>query len=97
MVYEMNKPGSATTLKGFDFPGIIGKARAEEAKPRSKAEIVALLKSEGDRAATWLESLKPEFSAERGVYPDYRTVLEVAPEGNAARASRNTRCIIADS
>jgi len=66
MVYEeMNKHGSANTLKGFDFAGIIGKARAEEAKPRSKAEIVALLKSEGDRFATWLESLKPEFLAER--------------------------------
>jgi len=66
MVYEeMNSPKSTTTLKGFDFPGIVAKARAEEAKPRSKAEIVALLKTEGDRLATWLESLTPEFLAER--------------------------------
>ncbi len=66
MVYEeMNRHQQVGTLKGFDFAGIIGKARAEEAKPRSKAEIVALLKSEGERLAKWFESLTPEFLAER--------------------------------
>ena len=54
-----------TSFKGFDFGAVFGAIKAEEDKPRSKAEIVALLKSEGDRFGTWLESLKPEFLAER--------------------------------
>jgi uncharacterized damage-inducible protein DinB len=38
--------------------------RAEEATPRSKAEIIALLEKEGDSFASWLETLDPEFLAE---------------------------------
>jgi uncharacterized damage-inducible protein DinB len=60
----MHRHKRVTTLKGYDFPAAIGRLGAEEAKPRSKAEIVALLKSEGDRFAAWLESLTPEFLAE---------------------------------
>jgi uncharacterized damage-inducible protein DinB len=61
---DMHRHKRVTTLKGYDFAAAIGKWQAEEAKPRSKAEIIALLKSEGDRFATWLESLTPEFLAE---------------------------------
>jgi uncharacterized damage-inducible protein DinB len=61
---DMHRHQRITTLKGFDFPAAIGRLNAEEQKPRSKAEIVALLKSEGDRFAAWLESLSPEFLAE---------------------------------
>jgi uncharacterized damage-inducible protein DinB len=65
MMYEdMHRHQRVTTLKGYDFPAAVGRARAEEEKPRSKAEIIALLKSEGDRFAAWLESLTPEFLAE---------------------------------
>jgi uncharacterized damage-inducible protein DinB len=53
-----------TSLKGFDFPAFFGAIKVEEDKPRSKAEIVALLKSEGEKFATWLETLTPEFLAE---------------------------------
>ena len=61
---DMHRHERVTTLKGYDFPAAIGRLNAEEAKPRSKAEIIALLKSEGDRFAAWLESLTPEFLAE---------------------------------
>lgn len=61
---DMHRHKRVTTLQGYDFQGVIAKARAEESKPRSKAEIVALLKSEGERFAAWLESLTPEFLAE---------------------------------
>jgi len=61
---DMHRVKRVTTLQGYDFMGTIGKARAEEAKPRSKAEIVALLKSEGEKFAAWLESLTPEFLSE---------------------------------
>lgn len=65
MLYEdMHRHQHLTTLKGYDFPAAIARSSAEEAKPRTKAEIVALLKSEGERFAGWLGSLSPEFLAE---------------------------------
>ena len=65
MLYEdMHRHARVTTLKGYDFPAAIAKSKAAEDKPRSKAEIIALLKSEGERFAGWLETLTPEFLAE---------------------------------
>jgi uncharacterized damage-inducible protein DinB len=61
---DMHRDKRVTTLKGYDFFAALGQLSAEEAVPRSKAEIVALLKSEGDRFAAWLGSLTPEFLAE---------------------------------
>jgi uncharacterized damage-inducible protein DinB len=37
---------------------------AEEAKPRAKAEIIAFLKAEGDRFATFVEGLSESFLQE---------------------------------
>jgi uncharacterized damage-inducible protein DinB len=62
--YQDVHSAGITSLKGYDFPAVFGAIKAEEAKPRSKAEIIALLKSEGEKYATWLESLSPEFLAE---------------------------------
>ncbi|MGB7848014.1 MAG: DinB family protein [Candidatus Acidiferrum sp.] len=62
-----------TTLVGFDFFGTMDAFAAEEAKPRSKAEIVALLRKEGDQFATWLETLTPEVLAETVTEPDGKT------------------------
>ena len=65
MFYEqVHRHERVTTLEGYDFAGAFARSRAEEDKPRSKAEIIALLKSEGDRFAAWLETLTPEFLAE---------------------------------
>ena len=61
---DMHRHQRVTTLKGYDFPAVIGRMRAEEVKPRSKAEIIALLKSEGDQFASWLESVSDEFLEE---------------------------------
>jgi uncharacterized damage-inducible protein DinB len=61
---DMHRVRRVTTLQGYDFPGMHAKTAAEEKKPRSKAEIVALLRAEGERFAAWLESLSPEFLAE---------------------------------
>jgi uncharacterized damage-inducible protein DinB len=59
-----------TTLVGFDFFGYLDQFHAEEAKPRTKAEIVALLRSEGEQFAAWLETLTPEVLAETVTEPD---------------------------
>ena len=79
MYYDMHRDKRLTTLKGYDFPGIIARAAAEEQKPRSKTEILTLLNDEGARFANWLESLSPEFLAETFTDPmgqNPRTRLE---------------------
>src|SRR5260370_525095 len=53
-----------TTLVGFDFFGLLDRFKAEEAKTRSKTQILELLRNEGERFAAWLETLKPKFMAE---------------------------------
>lgn len=67
-----NKPG-LTTLVGFDFIGLIEEFKAEEAKPRTKAEIVELLRTGGEKFAAWMETATPEFLAETVTEPDGKT------------------------
>src|SRR5262249_6992535 len=62
-----------TTLVGFNFFALMDEFTAEENRPRSKAEIVQLLRSEGDRFASWMETLSPEFLAETVTEPDGKT------------------------
>src|ERR1035437_4226164 len=38
-----------TTLEGFDFPGFLRTMQAEEAVPRTKAQIIDMLRERGDR------------------------------------------------
>ena len=71
-----------TTLEGFDFPGVIGKFMAMEKESRTKAQVIALLRSEGDRFAKWLEGLGDDFLAQRvsmppGVTPANKTRFEM--------------------
>ena len=79
MMYEdMHREQRVTTLVGYDFPALIGRMRTAEGQSRSKAEIVELLRSEGERFASWLESLTDEFLAETfsGPTGDVRSRLE---------------------
>src|SRR5437763_1952964 len=48
----------------MNFPELIQKMRAEEEKPRTKDEIIAFLKAEGDTFATYVESLPESFLAQ---------------------------------
>ena len=52
------------SLDGFDFGAAIQESQAEERRPRSRAEIVALLRSEGERWVQWVERLPEELLAE---------------------------------
>jgi uncharacterized damage-inducible protein DinB len=58
-----------TTLVGFDFPALMGKMVGDEQAPRNKAQIVALLKENGDRFANWLDTLTDEFLGEAVAMP----------------------------
>lgn len=61
-----NKMNDLTKVK---FPELVQKMLAEEMKPRDKAQIIALLRSEGDKFASYLESLSDAFLAERVAMP----------------------------
>jgi uncharacterized damage-inducible protein DinB len=69
---EVDKKRLAT-LVGFDFFGRMDRFNAEEAKPRSKAEILNLLRIEGEQFAAWMETLTPEILAETVTEPDGKT------------------------
>jgi DinB superfamily len=69
MALELHEIKKLNTLEGFDFPTFIGKMIAEEHKPRTKAEIVTMLKDGGDRFATFVEGCSEEFLSERVEFP----------------------------
>jgi len=54
-----------TNFDGINFPEMVGKLIAEEQKPRSKAELIAMLKQRGEETASWIESLNDDFLAEQ--------------------------------
>ena len=58
------------TLVGFDFFSLMGKLHAEEKAPRTKAQILELLRTEGERYAALLEGASEEFLAEQVEYPE---------------------------
>src|ERR1700745_445537 len=43
---EVHRKGRLTRMRGLDFSAVSGRAQADESKPRSKAEIVELLRTE---------------------------------------------------
>jgi uncharacterized damage-inducible protein DinB len=70
---EIHRKQRRTTMQGIDFVAMGERAEANESKPRSKTEIVELLRSEGEQFAAWLETLTPEFLAEMVTEADGKT------------------------
>jgi uncharacterized damage-inducible protein DinB len=70
---EIHKKQRLTTLVGLDYFGMRGRFEAEEAKPRSKVEIVEWLRTSGEQFAAWLETVTPEFLGEMVTEPDGKT------------------------
>ena len=77
---DMHRVKRITALQGYDFPGLIGRIEAEEKKPRSKPELIELLKTEGEKFAAWLHTLTPDFLNER--------VADFGPVAPKTRAER---------
>src|SRR6516164_11379522 len=50
-----------STLVGFDFFGLMGKLQAEAKAPRTKAQILELLRTEGENYAKALERVSEAF------------------------------------
>jgi len=59
-----------TNFVGFDFFSFMDKQLAEERAPRTKAQIIEMLRTEGDRFAQALEGASEEFLAERLEFPE---------------------------
>jgi uncharacterized damage-inducible protein DinB len=70
---EIHRKQRLNTLAGLNFSEMRARFEAEESTARSKAEIVELLRTEGERFAAWLETLTPEFLAEMVTEPDGKT------------------------
>src|SRR5207237_5403377 len=58
-----------TTLEGFDFTSYITQMLAKEKEPRSKAQVIELLRREGEQFASWLDGLGDDVLAERVSMP----------------------------
>ena len=70
------------TFEGYDFMAFFGKLTAEAEKPRNKAQVIALLREEGDRAEKFLSGLSDSFLGERvkmmpGMTPESKTRFEM--------------------
>jgi uncharacterized damage-inducible protein DinB len=59
--YDFHRDRRLTTLAGYDFGAYVARSNAEANKRRSKAELIALLETEGDKFAQWIESLDDDF------------------------------------
>ncbi len=67
--YQAHAKDRLTTLAGFDFPALIQKLTAEEKKPRTKEQVIELLRSNGELVAGWLEGLDENFLSEAVAMP----------------------------
>jgi uncharacterized damage-inducible protein DinB len=69
-------------LKKVNFAELMAKSGPEETKPRNKAQIILLLKTEGEKFASYLERVSDAFLAERvtmrpGMQPATKTRFEM--------------------
>jgi len=53
-----------TTLAGFDFPSLMKRLSAEEKTPRTKAQLIELLTTDGEAWAKWMDGLDDKFLGE---------------------------------
>ena len=80
--YQIHAVERRTTLAGFDFPSLMKRLVAEEKEPRSKAQIVELLQSSGEKWAGWMQGLSEDFLAEKvdmpaGMMPPSKSRFEM--------------------
>ncbi|HKQ86449.1 MAG TPA: DinB family protein [Candidatus Acidoferrales bacterium] len=76
---EVHAKQKLSTFAGFDFPALMQRMAAEEKKPRTKVQIVEILRTNGEAWAAWLESLSDDFLAES---------VSMPPGGNPASRTR---------
>ena len=80
--YRIHGVEKRTTLEGFNFPAFMQEVAAEEARPRTKAEVIQLLRQEGEKWATFVSGLTDDFLGQvlampRGGTPPTRTRFDM--------------------
>jgi uncharacterized damage-inducible protein DinB len=68
-----------TTMEGFNFASLMQEMTAVETKPRTKTEIIELLKTEGEKWAAFVEDLPDDFLGE---------TVKMPPGGSPPQRSR---------
>jgi uncharacterized damage-inducible protein DinB len=74
----MHEEKRLTSFDGFDFAAFLATSEVEEQRERSKAEIIELLRTEGDRWVKWVEQLPETFLSERVCLPDGKQITRFA-------------------
>ena len=67
---QINAVEHLSTLVGFDFFGFRGMLQAEVQAPRTKAQVLELLRTEGEKYAKVLEGASEAFLGEQVEYPE---------------------------
>ena len=67
--YQIHATERRTTLVGFDFPSIMKRLAAEEKEPRTKDQILDMLRTCGEKWAAFLQGLTEDFLAEQVQMP----------------------------
>jgi uncharacterized damage-inducible protein DinB len=71
--YQINAVERLSNFDNFDFMSLLQKRSEEEAKPRNKAAVIELLKSEGETWANFVAGTTEEFLAEIVTFPQGTT------------------------
>jgi uncharacterized damage-inducible protein DinB len=66
---QLHKIEKRTSLEGFDFAGFLMPLIDNEKKSRSKAEIIGMLRAEGDAFASWLDTVSDDFLGQSVTLP----------------------------
>jgi uncharacterized damage-inducible protein DinB len=66
---EIHAGEHRTSFDGFDFPALMSRLAAEEAQERTKAQVIDLLRTEGETWAGFLEGVSEDFLAESFAMP----------------------------
>jgi len=80
--YQLHAIDKRTSMEGFDFPSMMKQIAAEEAAPRTKAQVIDLLEKEGEKWASWVDGLSEEFLGQRvdmpqGSTPPFKSRFEM--------------------
>jgi uncharacterized damage-inducible protein DinB len=67
--YQIQVTERRTTLAGFDFPSLLKLVVAEEKEPRTKDQILEMLRTSGETWAGFLQGLSEDFLAEQVQMP----------------------------
>jgi uncharacterized damage-inducible protein DinB len=67
--YRVHAEERRSSFDGFDFPAMMKQLSAEEKKPRSKEQTIEMLRTSGDKFASWLDGLSDAFLAEQFQMP----------------------------